>query len=764
MRTPSPIEWVQEGGVGLPATSASPLLQSEVGYADTTTFDSADEDLFLENLKIRFLNKQIYTCIESTVIAINPYEELPQLYSTEIIAAYEHHNILALPPHIFALCEYVMLCLKERNADQCIVTSGVSGSGKTENLKIALNYFIHGSSDRSKLNKIKARLSSIPQILEAFGNASTESNINSTRMVYMLEIDFDFRGDPLGGQICDHFLEKTRVARHEIFGYNFHILYQIVGGANSNLLRYLKLNRNIDSYTLLKEGKQSDYVPINAQNLADDFRKTKNTLQLLGFTSDEIIECFQILAFIIKLGNVNFLRRANIDSTEGCTILADYEIIDICTAFQLEFALFQKLLTQKIVKNQNDVFIAELSASSANKVKNSLCKALYSRLFTWLVGRINELVKTKPSANLSRNNLTLFDSYGFEKYTINCFEQLLINYLYEKIQQVFIDYNFRQVQEDYICEEIEWQPVHINSNDLLCDLIERPIDGILATLEKESSKKVYFGEEIFIQNLNKNCDSDLHYTSITNPVRANRDSSGSYLVPSLPYRRLSAGDITKSLPQLCFAVKHYIGNVVYSINGFIEKNTDHISRDWSALFFKSDHSLLKLLFPEGNPARKNPKKPITLANQFIISVESVIAKLQSKQLHFVKCIRPNRLKMPNLIDDEYVFRQLRSQFLIEQSAFLKKAYFFSQRYANFFERFRLLSAQTWPTWSGNALNGVYILLFQLFDGQLAGFAFGKGKIYVKTFKTVGVDGVDENSLPVTKIHSAADHPRRVAVN
>lgn len=120
--------------------------------------------------------------------------------------------------------------------------------------------------------------------------------------------------------------------------------------------------------------------------------------------------------------------------------------------------------------------------------------------------------------------------------------------------------------------------------------------------------------------------------------------------------------------------------------------------------------------------------------------------------------------MPNLIDDEYVFRQLRSQFLIEQSAFLKKAYFFSQRYANFFERFRLLSAQTWPTWSGNALNGVYILLFQLFDGQLAGFAFGKGKIYVKTFKTVGVDGVDENSLPVTKIHSAADHPRRVAVN
>lgn len=175
---------------------------------------------------------------------------------------------------------------------------------------------------------------------------------------------------------------------------------------------------------------------------------------------------------------------------------------------------------------------------------------------------------------------------------------------------------------------------------------------------------------------------------------------------------------------------------MYSINGFIEKNTDHISRDWSYLLYKGDHCLLKTLFPEGNPVRKNPKKPITLASQFLISVEAIIAKLQSKQLHFVKCIRPNRLKMPALFDDEYVSRQLRSQFLIEQSAFFSKAYFYSERYSRFLARFRILSAQTWPTWTGTALNGVYILLFQLFDGQLAEFAFGKSKIYVKSFKTV----------------------------
>lgn len=172
---------------------------------------------------------------------------------------------------------------------------------------------------------------------------------------------------------------------------------------------------------MLKEGKKCESVPLNAQQIAEDFRKTKSTLQLLGFTSNEIIECFQVLAFILKLGNVNFLRRANIDSTEGCTILADYEIVDICNAFQLDVALFQKLLTQKIVQNENDVFIAELSAKSvypficislheselelpystqATKVRNSLCKALYYRLFTWLIGRINELAKVGAKGKL----------------------------------------------------------------------------------------------------------------------------------------------------------------------------------------------------------------------------------------------------------------------------------------------------------------------------------------------------------------------------
>lgn len=175
---------------------------------------------------------------------------------------------------------------------------------------------------------------------------------------------------------------------------------------------------------------------------------------------------------------------------------------------------------------------------------------------------------------------------------------------------------------------------------------------------------------------------------------------------------------------------------MYSINGFIEKNTDHISRDWSYLLYKSDHCLLKILFPEGNPVRKNPKKPITLANQFLISIEGIIAKLQNKQLHFIKCIRPNQLKMPNMFDDEYVYKQLRSQFIIEHGDFLKAGYFHSERYSLFFRRYRMLSAQTWPNWTGTPLNGVYLLLFQLYDGQLGEFAFGKTKIFVKNLKIV----------------------------
>lgn len=178
--------------------------------------------------------------------------------------------------------------------------------------------------------------------------------------------------------------------------------------------------------------------------------------------------------------------------------------------------------------------------------------------------------------------------------------------------------------------------------------------------------------------------------------------------------------------------------MVYSVNGFIEKNTDHISREWSKLLYQSNHCLLKTLFPEGNPLRKNPKKPITLANQFLITIESIIAKLERKQLHFIKCIRPNRLKMPNMFDDEYVYGQLRSQFLMEQNQFLKMGFFYREKYSTFFKRFRILSSQTWPVWTGTHLNGVYVLLFCFFNGEMSNFAFGKSKLFIKQFKMVNI--------------------------
>lgn len=176
--------------------------------------------------------------------------------------------------------------------------------------------------------------------------------------------------------------------------------------------------------------------------------------------------------------------------------------------------------------------------------------------------------------------------------------------------------------------------------------------------------------------------------------------------------------------------------MVYSVNGFIEKNTDHLSRYWSHFMYQTDHCLLKTLFPEGNPLRKNPKNPITLASQFCISIESIIAKLENKEIHFIKCICPNRLKIPNLFDEDYVYKQLCSQFLIEHSEFIKRGYFYKEHYGPFFQRFRILSPQTWPLWFGTAINGVFVLLHNLFNADLSQFNFGKTKIFIKHMKTV----------------------------
>ena len=178
---------------------------------------------------------------------------------------------------------------------------------------------------------------------------------------------------------------------------------------------------------------------------------------------------------------------------------------------------------------------------------------------------------------------------------------------------------------------------------------------------------------------------------------------------------------------------------MYSINGFIEKNAEHLNRNWSQFFFKSNHQMLQKLFPEGNPLKKSLRKPITLANQFSIAIESMIAKLNNKEIHYVMCIKPNRLKMPNIFDDEYVYKQLSSHFIIEHGEFLRRGYVYSEKYGPFFKRFRILSPMTWPYWKGSIVNGVVTLIkhnTSLKTNSLNDFNFGKTKIFIKHLKTV----------------------------
>ncbi|OTF72318.1 hypothetical protein BLA29_001635 [Euroglyphus maynei] len=422
--------------------------------------------------------------------------------------------------------------------------------------------------------------------------------------------------------------------------------------------------------------------------------------------------------------------------------------------FNLNSAIFLKSFTHKMVKNQSEMYMTELSADSATKIRNTLCKALYFRLFSWIIEKINESIKTKPSLNLTRNNLSLYDFFGFENYYINFFEQLLANYLDEKIVQIFIDTNFRQKQEEYLREDIGWIELNLSTNDPICHFIDRPRTGIFSILNTASSKSIYFREEIFMKELNEQCGKDLHYIQINNPVLLDNDGNG-YFLHSLPFRRrVSTGDISaQSVPQLCFGIRHFNENAVYSINGFIEKNAEHLNRNWSQFFFESNHQMLQKLFPEGNPLKKSLRKPITLANQFSIAIESMIAKLHNKEIHYVMCIKPNRLKIPNIFDDEYVYKQLSSHFIIEHGEFLRRGYVYCEKYGTFFKRFRILSRSTWPYWKGSAVNGVltFIQHNAFLKTSLNDFNFGKTKIFIKHLKTF----VELEELRIIKLDEIA---------
>ncbi|RZC34920.1 unconventional myosin-Ia, partial [Asbolus verrucosus] len=643
-------------------------LEQEVGAWDSVLLEPLTEDTFIGNLQQRFKRDHIYTYIGNVLVSVNPYKKLA-LYSTDLVETYVKRGPFQLPPHIYAIAGSAYRWLNDRNEDQCIIVTGESGSGKTEAARIVLQFLVLVSGNIAEVKLMKDRLVQASTLLEAFGNARTMRNDNASRFGKFLDIEFDYKGDPIGGHLTHC--------------------------ADIHLLKCLKLQRNVEHYSILQtESNQPTQTDDEDKKL---FIYTKSALEILGFNVEDIVNIFQVIAIVLKLGNLQFVPCNNIDGTEGCSISNEYELFEICELFGAEHRWLQRALTSRQIE---DGILTDLNVYEASKIRDVLCRTLYSRLFTWLINKINDILKGQRLGK--RKVLGVLDLYGFEVFERNSFEQLIVNYCNEKLHQFITTATLKEEQEEIVREGLEWTKVEYFNNITICQLLEHENYGILSLLE-----------EPHIQN-------DAAYLT-----RVEQCCAG--------HSHCLAADAT--LPQYCFQIRHYAGTVTYSVYDFLEKNRDSLPREVSRAMFRFDHPLMKSLFPEGNPKRCSFKRPISKSVQLQVSLNSLLKCLPSRQVHYIRCLKPNEMKQPRILEMALVQHQVRYLGLIPTVQVWRAGYCYRLAYLQFLYRYKMICVNTWPRWRGSPIEGVSVLLRSL-PIPSAEFTFGRNKLFVRSPRTV----------------------------
>ncbi|KAM6330609.1 unconventional myosin-Ia isoform 3-T3 [Alca torda] len=651
---------------------ATTSLLDAAAVGDLVLLDPLTEESLLHTLQERFRRSDIYTYIGNVVISVNPYRPLP-IYTPEKVQEYHNCNFFAVKPHIYAIADDAYRSLRDRDRDQCILITGESGAGKTEASKLVMSYVAAVCSKGEEVDKVKEQLLQSNPVLEAFGNAKTIRNDNSSRFGKYMDVEFDFKGEPLGGVISNYLLEKSRIVRHVKGERNFHIFYQLLAGGSAQLLQQLKLHQDCRHYGYLN--RESSGLP--GVDDAANFRAMQDAMRVIGFSPDEVTALLEVTAMVLKLGNVQLSSSFQASGMEACSIAEPQELQEICELIGLDPGVLEQALCSRTVKARDEMVRTTLSVPQGYYGRDALAKNIYSRLFDWLVNRINTSIQVKPGKQ--RKVMGVLDIYGFEIFQDNGFEQFIINYCNEKLQQIFILMTLKEEQEEYIREGIQWTAVEFFDNSIICNLIEN------------------------------------HYES-------KETQNAQHIMDA-------------SLPSQCFRIHHYAGKVTYNVTGFIEKNNDLLFRDLSQAMWASQHALLRSLFPEGDPQKVSLKLPPTASFQFKASVATLMKNLYSKNPNYIRCIKPNETKTAMLFTPELVLAQIRYLGLMENVRVRRAGYAFRQLYDSFLERYKMLSPHTWPCWTGSHREGTEVLLADLALPPEE-LAFGHTKIFIRSPRTL----------------------------
>ncbi|THD00197.1 hypothetical protein EYZ11_000388 [Aspergillus tanneri] len=675
--------------------------KKEIGVSDLTLLSKISNEAINDNLKLRFEHDEIYTYIGHVLVSVNPFRDLG-IYTDRVLDSYRGKNRLEVPPHVFAVAESSYYNMKSYKDNQCVIISGESGAGKTEAAKRIMQYIasVSGGTD-SSIQQTKDMVLATNPLLESFGNAKTLRNNNSSRFGKYLELEFNTNGEPVGANITNYLLEKSRVVGQITHERNFHIFYQFTKAAPQKYRDMFGVQQP-QSYLYTSKSKCYD---VSGVDDSAEFRDTLNAMKIIGMSEPEQDNVFRMLAAILWIGNVQFT-----EDDSGNATIADQSVVDfVAYLLEVDPAEVNKAMTIRIMETarggrRGSIYEVPLNTTQALAVRDALSKAIYFNLFDWIVERINSSLAARESV---ANSIGILDIYGFEIFEKNSFEQLCINYVNEKLQQIFIQLTLKAEQDEYAREQIQWTPIKYFDNKVVCSLIEdkRPpgvfaaLNDACATAHADSGA----ADNTFVGRLN--------FLS-QNPNFENRQGQ--------------------------FIVKHYAGDVSYAVEGMTDKNKDQLLKDLLNLVGTSGNQFVHTLFP--NQVNQDDKRrPPTASDKIKASANDLVATLMKAQPSYIRTIKPNDNKAPKEYNVGNVLHQIKYLGLQENVRIRRAGFAYRQTFDKFVERFYLLSSKTSYagdyTWTGDAESGARQILK---DTSIPAeeYQMGITKVFVKTPETL----------------------------
>ncbi|XP_066261972.1 myosin heavy chain, muscle isoform X13 [Euwallacea similis] len=625
----------------------------------------------LHNLKQRYYAKLIYTYSGLFCVAINPYKRFP-VYTNRCAKLYRGKRRNEVPPHIFAISDGAYVNMLTNHENQSMLITGESGAGKTENTKKVIAYFATvGAStkkpteEQQKKGTLEDQVVQTNPVLEAFGNAKTVRNDNSSRFGKFIRIHFGPTGKLAGADIETYLLEKARVISQQSLERSYHIFYQIMSGAVSGLKDMCILSNNIMDYNFVAQGKTT--IP-NVDD-AEECRLTDQAFDILGFTQEEKNDIYKITASVMHMGTLKFKQRGREEQAEAD---GTEEGEKVAKLLGVEAQALYTALVKPRIKVGNEFVTQGRNVNQVAYSVGAMSKAMFDRLFKYLVKKCNETLDTKQKR---QHFIGVLDIAGFEIFDYNGFEQLCINFTNEKLQQFFNHHMFVLEQEEYTREGITWVFIDFGMDLAACiELIEKPM-GILSILEEESMFPKAT-DQTFVEKLNTN----------------HLGKSPNFQKPKPPKPGQQAAH---------FTLGHYAGNVPYNITGWLEKNKDPLNDTVVDLFKKGSNKLLVEIFADhpgqsGGGDAKGAKRTKGSAFQTVSAMyreqlNNLMSTLRATQPHFVRCIIPNELKQPGLIDSHLVMHQLTCNGVLEGIRICRKGFPNRMVYPDFKLRYKILN-------------------------------------------------------------------------